>query len=126
MASKKEMLKGGINSLFSSSKAQDAEYSSPLLNNPTQDEEEIIEMAKAKKASGKNVGGRPKSNFRKVEKASQEGCKENETRATFIVKESLLEQFKQIAYWKRLKVKDAADLMLSEFVEKYASEIEEE
>lgn len=125
MASKKEMLKGGINSLFSS-KAQDAEYSSPLLNNPTQDEEEIIEMAKAKKASGKNVGGRPKSNFRKVEKASQEGCKENETRATFIVKESLLEQFKQIAYWKRLKVKDAADLMLSEFVEKYASEIEEE
>jgi len=51
--------------------------------------------------------GRPKTNFKKVTKESERGTKEGETRATIIVDQKQLEQIKAVAYWERLKIKDA-------------------
>ena len=63
--------------------------------------------------------GRPKTQFKKTTKTSQEGTKENETRATFIVKEDLLDKLKAIAYWDRTLIKEVVDKALEEAVLKY-------
>ena len=63
--------------------------------------------------------GRPKTQFKEITKSSQEGTKENETRATFIVKEDLLEKLKAIAYWDRTLIKEVVDKALEEAVVKY-------
>ena len=63
--------------------------------------------------------GRPKTQFKEITKSSQEGTKENETRATFIVREELLEKLKAIAYWDRVLIKEVIDKALEEAVVKY-------
>lgn len=63
--------------------------------------------------------GRPKSNFKEVVKSSQEGTKEGETRATFIVKEELLEKIKSLAYWERVLLKDVVNAALYEYIQNY-------
>lgn len=63
--------------------------------------------------------GRPQTNFRDVEKSSQEGCREAETRATFIVNEADLERIKAMAYWERLQIKDIINVALHEYIERY-------
>lgn len=66
--------------------------------------------------------GRPKTSTKEVTKTSQEGTKESETRATFIVREDLLETCKAIAYWDRVLIKDVIGSALQEYVEKYERE----
>ena len=63
--------------------------------------------------------GRPVTQTKEITKSSQEGTKENETRATFIVKEDLLEKLKAIAYWDRVLIKDVVNTALQETVAKY-------
>lgn len=63
--------------------------------------------------------GRPTTSTRVITKSSQEGTKENETRATFILREDLLEKLKGIAYWDRRLIKDVVNSALLEAVEKY-------
>lgn len=63
--------------------------------------------------------GRPKTQFKKIMKSSQEGTKVNETRATFIVNEDLLEKLKGIAYWNRSLIKEVIHGALNEAVIKY-------
>ena len=63
--------------------------------------------------------GRPKTSTRVVTKSSQEGTKEKETRATFIVNEELLDKLKAIAYWDRKLIKEVVDTALQEAVAKY-------
>ncbi len=63
--------------------------------------------------------GRPKTSTREVTKSSQEGTVEGETRATFIVKESILEDVKAIAYWERVLIKDVVDQALQDAVARY-------
>jgi len=63
--------------------------------------------------------GRPATSTREITKSSQEGTKEGETRATFIVKEELLEKLKAIAYWDRKLIKDVVASALEEAVNKY-------
>jgi hypothetical protein len=66
-----------------------------------------------------NKVGRPKTQFKEITKSSQEGTKENETRATFIVNEELLEKLKAIAYWDRKLIKEVVDTALQDRVDKY-------
>lgn len=66
-----------------------------------------------------NKIGRPKTQFKEITKSSQEGTKENETRATFIVNEELLEKLKAMAYWDRTLIKDVINTALQETVAKY-------
>ena len=63
--------------------------------------------------------GRPKTSTRVVTKSSQEGTKEKETRATFIVNEELLDRLKAIAYWDRVLIKDVVNTALQDIVDKY-------
>jgi polyhydroxyalkanoate synthesis regulator phasin len=63
--------------------------------------------------------GRPVTQTKKITKSSQEGTKENETRATFIINEELLDKLKAIAYWDRLLIKDVINSALQEAVFKY-------
>jgi len=66
-----------------------------------------------------NKLGRPRTNNREITKTSQKGAKEGETRATFILEESLLENIKAISYWDRLLIKDVVTQALEEYVAKY-------
>ena len=63
--------------------------------------------------------GRPKTSTREITKSSQEGTKENETRATFIINEELLDKLKAVAYWDRVLIKDVVNTALQETVAKY-------
>jgi tyrosyl-tRNA synthetase len=63
--------------------------------------------------------GRPVTQTKEITKSSQEGTKENETRATFIVNEDLLEKLKAIAYWERVLIKDVVNKALEDAVAKY-------
>ena len=63
--------------------------------------------------------GRPVTQTKEITKSSQEGTKENETRATFIINEELLDKLKAIAYWDRVLIKDVVNTALQEAVAKY-------
>jgi len=63
--------------------------------------------------------GRPVTQTKEITKSSQEGTKENETRATFIINEELLEKLKAMAYWDRCLIKDVINTALQETVAKY-------
>jgi len=63
--------------------------------------------------------GRPVTQTKEITKRSQEGTKENEIRATFIMNEELLEKLKAIAYWDRVLIKDVINTALQETVAKY-------
>jgi len=63
--------------------------------------------------------GRPVTQFKEITKSSQEGTKENETRATFIVNEELLDKLKAIAYWDRVLIKDVINTALLDAVAKH-------
>jgi len=66
--------------------------------------------------------GRPRTQTKKPTKSSEEGTKEGETRATFIVKIELLEKLKALAYWKRRLIKDEVNDLLAEAIERYEAE----
>ncbi len=70
-------------------------------------------------AADKPKAGRPKTSAREITKSSQEGTKENETRATFIVNEAQLEKIKAIAYWDRDAIKEVVNVAFGEFLERY-------
>jgi len=63
--------------------------------------------------------GRPVTQTKEITKSSQEGTKENETRATFIINEDLLDKLKAIAYWDRMLIKDVVNTALQEAVAKH-------
>lgn len=63
--------------------------------------------------------GRPKTSTRIVTKSSQEGTKENETRATFIVNENHLELLKAWAYWERLTIKELVHSVFAKAIKDY-------
>ena len=64
------------------------------------------DLKRPTKPEEKNKGGRPKTNFKTVENASEKGTKEGETRATVIINKEILRDIKALAYWERLPIKD--------------------
>ena len=63
--------------------------------------------------------GRPKTQTKEITKSSQEGTKENEVRATFIVNEEILEKLKAIAYWERELIKEVVNRALEDAILRY-------
>ncbi|MCZ8162911.1 MAG: hypothetical protein O9275_19770 [Microcystis sp. LE19-196.1B] len=63
--------------------------------------------------------GRPQTSTKEITKSSQEGTKENETRATFIVKEDTLDKLKAVAYWERELIKEVVNTALEEYLSRY-------
>ena len=82
------------------------------LNSLLGDQPETINIGRPKR-------GRPKTSTREITKSSQEGTKEGETRATFVVKEELLEKLKAVAYWERILIKEVVDKALQDYIDKY-------
>jgi hypothetical protein len=64
-------------------------------------------------------GRKPAAEPREITKASQEGTKPGETRATFIIQEDILEDIKAIAYWEREKIKDVLQRALEAEIKRY-------
>lgn len=60
--------------------------------------------------------GRPKTQTKEITKSSQEGTLEGETRATFIVKEELLQKLKAVAFWERAQIKNIINQALEDFL----------
>lgn len=67
------------------------------------------------KNKGKPKLGRPKTNFKVINKTSEIGTKAGETRATFIINEESLESLKALAYWERLTIKDVLSQAIEAF-----------
>lgn len=61
----------------------------------------------------------PKALKNEITKTSQIGTKENETRATFIVNQELLEKMKALAYWDRVLIKNIINQALEEHITRY-------
>lgn len=66
--------------------------------------------------------GRPKTQFKEITKTSQEGTREGETRATFILGEDLLDKVKAVAYWDRMLIKEVVTDALQQYLERYEEE----
>lgn len=60
--------------------------------------------------------GRPTTSTREITKTSQEGTREGETRATFIVKESTLETLKALAFFDRKQIKATVQEALEAYI----------
>ena len=105
----KKNFTGGINSLLGESptKKTRKRFETEIVGTPINED---IEMRKR---------GRPKTQFKEITKSSQEGTKENETRATFIINEELLDKLKAIAYWDRVLIKDVVNTALQDTIAKY-------
>jgi len=101
----KKNFKGGLNSLFGET--------------PTKGPAKEKIKDKPLRGDGHRKVGRPVTQFKEITKSSQEGTKENETRATFIVNEELLEKLKAVAYWDRIMIKDVINTALEETVARY-------
>lgn len=69
-------------------------------------------------AEEKRKRGRPKKDNLVRDNSVQEGLTEDYTRATFIVRVSLLEKLKNYAYTDRLSMKDAIDKLLTEALDR--------
>jgi len=104
--SKKEF-SGGLNSLFGD---QPEKAKRKRFDTEIEGEEDSTTIVKR---------GRPVTQFKEITKSSQKGTIENETRATFIINEDLLEKLKAIAYWERLLIKDVVNTALQETVAQY-------
>jgi hypothetical protein len=63
--------------------------------------------------------GRPVTQTKEITKSSQQGTKDKETRATFIVNEDLLDKLKAIAYWDRVLIKEVINTALQDYVAKH-------
>ena len=107
----KKNFSGGLNSLLGEKPAKKKELT---LETAKDFLDELNEATKDKPKVG-----RPKTQFKEITKMSQQGTKENETRATFIVNEELLDKLKAIAYWDRVLIKDVINTALQETVTKY-------
>ena len=59
--------------------------------------------------------GRRRTSRREIAKTSQEGTKDGETRATFIVRQDLLEKVKDFAYWERLQIKEVVNTAIEQY-----------
>ena len=59
----------------------------------------------------------------KNKEAPKKPVRESEIRATFIVRESRIEQLKAIAYWDRAKIKDVHDAALEMYIESRKGDI---
>jgi hypothetical protein len=60
--------------------------------------------------------GRPKTSTKVPKDTTEEGTLPGEKRATFIVKEELLDKVKNIAYWDRVKIKNVLEEALQKHI----------
>lgn len=77
------------------------------------------ETASPLKKKKETRGRKPNPNPRVLTKTSQKGTKAGESRATYILKEELIEKLKDLAYWEREALKDVVGEVLTKYVADY-------
>ena len=88
-----------------------------LLSQKTVTGEEALRALIARKLARKEQRrGRPRTNLHVVTKSSHERLQENWTRATFIVRQTLLEDLKDCAYTQRRTIRDVLDEALRAYL----------
>jgi len=75
------------------------------------DSAEVITAAPVRK-------NRPKKSKPVEKPASERGCKDGDTRKTFIIKKDLAEKIQDVAYWEPGKLKDHVNAALEAYVKK--------
>jgi hypothetical protein len=83
-----------------------------LLESTVEEENEI----ESSSALFRQKRGRPRTSFKTITKATQEGTKEGEERATFIVRIPLIEKIKAVAFWDRMQIKDVVNNALEAYL----------
>lgn len=94
---------GGLNSLLGERKPEHQEPAKPAVFEPVKPESKEVAQVDKKSAAS----------------TSKRGTKPDETRATLIVNEEVLEKLKAIAYWERTLIKDVVNEALEESVKRY-------
>jgi hypothetical protein len=102
----KKNFKGGLNSLLGDQPKNEVTYKGA---------KKFIDIMQNEETD-KPKRGRPVTQTKEITKSSQEGTKEKETRATFIMNEELLDKLKAIAYWDRVLIKEVINTALQEHV----------
>ncbi|RXM73648.1 hypothetical protein DP144_13855 [Clostridium tetani] len=92
-----------------SKKSTDVNLKGILNNLEEETSEETINIRKSN-------AGRPATIKREITKSSQEGLKENWTRATFIVREDLLDKLKDYSYTDRRTLKEIVNEMIDDYL----------
>lgn len=87
-----------------------------LLESTIIPEEENEREIENTSAFFKQKRGRPRTSFKTITKSTQEGTKEGEERATFIVRIPLIEKIKAIAFWDRMQIKDVVHNALEAYL----------
>lgn len=109
----KKSFTGGLNSLLGESPAQSEEVVKEQL---AEKSVEFSPTSEVLKPTTKEVTKQP---IKGLQNSSKAGTKENDTRATFILNEELLEKLKSIAYWERKTIKNVINTALLDAVIKY-------
>ena len=118
----KKSFTGGLNSLLGEGTPENKKDITPIGKEGLTIETAkafLEELSKLTDEPERPKRGRPKTVFKDITKSSQEGTKENETRATFILNEELLEKLKAIAYWDRVLIKEVVNSALQDAVSRY-------
>lgn len=105
----------------STSNAIDKMLGGSMEENEVKETSEVIETKELEILPGQTENGRkkgrPRTNFREAVKSSQQGLRDGDTRATFIVKEDKLRKLKALTLVEGKPIKDIIDDMLSEYLE---------
>lgn len=105
----------------STSNAIDKMLGGSMEENEVKENSEVIETKELEILPGQTENGRkkgrPRTNFREAVKSSQQGLRDGDTRATFIVKEDKLRKLKALTLVEGKPIKDIIDDMLSEYLE---------
>ena len=104
----KKNFSGGLNSLLGEKPKAEA---APVAAEPKEPKAEAAPVTAEPKA--------PKAPKKEIINSSQIGTKVNETRATFIVNEDLLEKLKALAYWDRVAIKDIVNQALEDHIARH-------
>jgi len=93
----------------------------PLFSEPQQVQEATFDVEKERAALGiettERGRGKPR-NDTLVRGGVQDGLPAEWTRASFIMKVETLERLKDMAYTDRIKIKDALDMILTEYLDR--------
>lgn len=87
---------------------------SKFFEQPTAEQQEPQEE---QRGIYRSPAGRPQTIKREYEKSSQEGLPLNWTRATFIVREDLLERLKDLAYTERRSIKEVINDAIEQYID---------
>jgi hypothetical protein len=105
--------------MSSTKKAKTGLGSNPLEKKPLSWLDQGGESKPSKQSNSSKPSKPSGSGKRKLTNTSQEGLPENWTRATFIVREDLLDKVKDLAYWDRRQVKEIVNESLEAYINKH-------